>query len=216
MQDNNWAFDVNLTGISAAGVRPPVTENYYNGTISEAYIDPTRNPNRVIFRVAFTDAGFEGVIRSTGLMKPGSTQKDNRGYWRALLESCGYNAAQLDNNLNLQAGHFVGRPCKIYFKPKDENALDEKSQYDRLDFLSPATWDIRKQQFNARQAAQASGTASHAAVINNPAPTNTGSALGAPQTVSTIPANGAAPKATASFAGPSMSAADLRAMVQNN
>ena len=60
-------------------------KNYYNGTISEAYIDPTRNPNRVIFRVAFTDAGFEGVIRSTGLMKPGSTQKDNRGYLTRLF-----------------------------------------------------------------------------------------------------------------------------------
>jgi len=215
MQDNNWNFNINLNGVAAAGFRPPVVEGYYNGTISEAYVDPTRNENRVVFKVVFTDPGFQGVVRSGSLMKPGSTQKDNRVFWRALLESCGYTAAQLDQNLALQAAHVVGRPCKVHFKPKDENALDDKSRYDQLNFLSPKDWDTRKATFESRKATQTVTT--HGTVATKAAIPAQSQGLGNVSTPSlgTVPSNGA-PQPTASFAAPSMSAADLRAMVQNN
>lgn len=208
MQDQNWNFNVNLGGVSAAGGRITVVEGYYNATVTEAYIDAARNSNRVVFKVTFTDPGFQGVVRTGGLNVPGSTKNDNRAFWRALMESCGYPPAQLDQNLNLSANAVIGRPCKVYFRPRDENALDNDGRYDKLDFLSPKDWDLRKTSHASRKAAPAQNTTvQHAAPV---AAAPSAPTLGTPS----IPTNGGGiPAPSASFAHPgNVSVDELRQM----
>ena len=207
MQDQNWNFNLDLSGVSAAGGRIDVVEGYYNANVAEAYVDSARNPNRVVFKVSFTDPGFQGVIRTGGLNKPGTTKNDNRAFWRALMESCGYQPAQLDQNFQLSAAAVIGRPCKVYFRPRDQNALDNDSRYDKLDFLAPKDWDLRKAALESRKANPTQGqTAQHAAPV-------AAAPAAASITPAVIPSNGGIPAPSAAFAHPgNVSVGELRQM----
>ena len=167
MNDTNFSFQLNLTGVTAAMGRAKVEEGYYNCTISQCFINRERNVNRVVFKVMFTDEGFHGVIRTTGIQLPGTTEGDVRPFWRSVLESCGYNSTHLDQAIMISPQNFVGRSCKIYFKPKVKDSPAENEQYDKVDFLTHQDWATRKGLFDAKASQQATMPTS-AAVQSTP------------------------------------------------
>ena len=202
----SFNFNINLNGVAAAGGSLKLEEGYYNATVSECYVDPARNEHRVLFKLAITDAPYTGVIRTTGLNKPKSAEDKVRYYWRAALESCGYTPAQLDtpNGLAISDQLFVGRPCTIYFKPKNENSMGGDDRYDKLTFLSPNDWALRKKVFDSQIKAP---TSSNAATVPSPA-----AAITAAQPATTSPTN-TIPQPSAGFAGNAMTTEQLMAMV---
>jgi len=186
MQNSNhnhsWSTQVNMAGVNTAGGGIKVKEGYYNGILTEAYIDLGRNPDRVVMKVTFTDPAVKGASRFNSMYIPGKTPsgKDNRMYWRAVLESVGYQPAQLEGNLNLSAQALVNRPCTVYFRPKDPNAVAGSDQYDQLTFLAPHHWAAKKAAFEAQSSisAPASTLAAPQAATPSAAPTITASSAG--------------------------------------
>lgn len=198
MQNSNhnhtWNTQVNLAGVSTAGGGMKVKEGYYNAVLTEAYIDNSRNPDRVVMKVTFSDPAVNGASRFNSMYLPGKTPsgKDNRMYWRAVLESVGYQPAQLEGQLNLSAQALVNRPCTVYYRPKDPNAIAGSDQYDQLSFLAPHHWKAKKAAFESQAA-----TSSPASTLAAPSP-----ASGSP----TITAS------SAGFSPPNMSPQDLLSM----
>ena len=216
MNDTNFSFQLNLTGVTAAMGRAKVDEGYYNCKISQCFINTERNANRVVFKVLFMDEGFHGVIRTTGIQLPGTTEGDVRPFWRSVLESCGYNSTHLDQAIMISPQNFVGRSCKIYFKPKVKDSLAENEQYDKVDFLTHQDWATRKGLFDTKASQQAAVSTSAAVqsmpqevgipvALNAPQPVALGSFQGAnilpPAGVQPVPANGGGniPTPTAGF-----------------
>ena len=192
----SFSFQINLNGVSAAGGSLKLEEGYYNATVSECYVDSSRNANRVLFKVQITDAPYSGTQRTTGLNMPKGVDDKVRFYWRAALESCGYTAAQLDNpqGFNLSPDHFSNRPCTIYYKPKVEDAIVAADQYDKLNFLTSADWNLRKKVFDSQLKAPVAKTAGTV-----PSATSISSAIPTPQ---------------AGFAGPQTSTQELMGLLR--
>jgi hypothetical protein len=205
--NTNWSFKTNFAGVSAAGGSIKVEEGYYNAVVTECYVDEPRSNTRVIFKVKLTDPHVAGAIRTEGMNIPGTTAKDNRMYWRALLESVGYQAAQLDSEVTLNSTTFLGRKCTVYYKPGDKNSPVQNEQYDRLSFLAPSAWESRKAIFEARKSQPASTQAAAVAAPSIPKPSSLGgNGLG-------TPTNGLS-TASAGFASPqNVSTDSLMAMV---
>ena len=192
----SFSFQINLNGVSAAGGSLKLIEGYYNATISECYVDASRNANRVLFKLAITDTPYNGTQRTTGLNMPKSTDDKVRFYWRAALESCGYTPAQLDNpnGFALSPDLFTGRPCTVYYKPKVEDAIVDQDRYDKLNFLTKADWDLRKKVFDSQPKAPVAKTAGTV-----PSATSIPSAIPTPQ---------------AGFAGPQTTTQDLMGLLR--
>jgi len=199
----SFSFDINLNGVQAAGGSSlQLVEGYYNATVTECYVDESRNANRVLFKLQITDSPYNGTVRVTGLNKPKGTEDKVRYYWRAALESCGYTQAQLDNANGLQISDqlFIGRPCTIYFKPKNEDAIIDADRYEKVNFLAKADWDLRKKVFETQGSAV------------NPSSQSAGT-VPAPTPSATVPQATAVPAPQAGFAGNSVSTAELMNLV---
>jgi hypothetical protein len=139
-----WDFDVNLSGLQAptGGAGNNLPEGFYKFMVTDMYVNPEKNPNRVIIRVTVAEGPFKGVIRTTGINRPTSADDNVRYYWRGLAESVGYEPAQLDNGqISLGLNAF-----------KDE-AKGKDYQYERVDFLPPGAWGDQKANFDANAAA---------------------------------------------------------------
>jgi hypothetical protein len=161
MSDNDitlvrdWDFDVNLSGLVAptgkgGNVLPT---GYYKVKLSDLYVNPDRNINRVIIKLTVAEGPFTGAIRTTGFNKPNGPNDKVRYYWRGLAESAGYTPAQLDSgSLKLGLATFKDRDAYIFFQEKDEDA---GRQYEDIDFLPPMEWSQQKQNFDLQQAALA-------------------------------------------------------------
>lgn len=151
----DWDFDVNLSGLVAptgkgGNVLPT---GYYKVKLSDLYVNPDRNINRVIIKITVAEGPFAGAIRTTGFNKPTGPNDKVRYYWRGLAESAGYTPAQLDSgSLKLGLGTFKDRDAYIFFQEKDEEA---GRQYEDIDFLPPMEWSQQKQNFDLQQAALA-------------------------------------------------------------
>jgi len=195
----SFNFNINLNGVQAAGGSLSLVEGYYNATVTECYVDESRNSNRVLFKLQITDSPYTGSVRVTGLNKPRSADDKVRYYWRAALESCGYTAAQLDNANGLQISDqlFVGRSCTIYYKPKDEEAIVDADRYEKVNFLAKADWDLKKKVFESNEQTAASVSA-NAGTVPSATPSAQAGSIPAPQ---------------AGFAGNGMSTDALMAMV---
>ena len=139
-----WDFDVNLSGLQAptGGAGNNLPEGFYKFMVTDMYVNPEKNPNRVIIKVTVAEGPFKGVIRTTGLNRPTSTDDNVRYYWRGLAESVGYEPAQLDN----------GQISHGFYAPKDE-AKGKDYQYERVNFLPPGAWGDQKANFDANAAA---------------------------------------------------------------
>jgi len=159
-----WDFEVNLSGLQAptGGAGNNLPEGFYKGMITDMYVNPEKNPNRVIIKVTVAEGPFKGVIRTTGLNRPTSADDNVRYYWRGLAESVGYEPAQLDNGqINLGLNAFKDRVAHVFYAPKDE-AKGKDYQYERVNFLPPGAWGDQKANFDANAASTAAAPAAPA------------------------------------------------------
>lgn len=174
--NRSWDFEVNLSGVQApTGMDFSVPEGYYEVLVTDMYVNAEKNPNRVIVKATIADGNFKGLVRTDGLGKPQSDTDKVRHYWRALAESVGYTAAQLDSGaISLGRDSFVGRQAYIRYIPADEAA---GRQFDRIVWLNPGEWAKQKQTFETTEQAAPAATAT----ANTATPTN---GLGAKGTLS--------------------------------
>lgn len=150
----DWDFDVNLSGVVAPTGRNgnSVPSGYYKVTLTDLYVNGEKNPNRVIIKVQVSDGPFKGAIRTSGLNKPSSAEDKVRHYWRALAESSGYTAAQLDaGEIKLGLGTFQNRAAHIFYL----NQEDSEDGRDAITFLAPAEWAQQAQAFEMNGGAAA-------------------------------------------------------------
>ena len=199
-KDQSWNFSFDFTGVNAAtGKSRQAPEGYYQGLITEAYVNPDR-PDRVIFRATFGE-DYLGQTALTGLRMPRDKDDKVIYYWRGLLESCGYTGEQLDRGVTgIGAQVFVNKPTTFFFRPGDPEAIEEDKKYSKTQFLSHGEWARQKQEFDAKS--------------NLATPANQSTSLASPQPPSTVaPSNGAQPAATG-FAAPNASTNELLNMLK--
>ena len=164
--NRDWEFGVNLSGLVAptgkGGNMLPT--GYYTVRLTDLYINPDRNPSRVVIKVQVAEGPFAGVIRTSGIGIPTSAEDKVRYYWRGLAESAGYTPTQLDGGeVNLSMGTFKDKTAYIMFTSKD----DAEKGFEEVDFLPPLEWKQQKENFEmgggAEQAAQRAQQAQAAA-----------------------------------------------------
>ncbi len=120
----DWDFDINLSGLVAptgkgGNVLPT---GYYKVKLTDLYVNPERNANRVIIKCQVSEGPFTGAVRTTGFNKPTSNDDKVRYYWRGLSESVGYSPAQLDaGSISVGIKTFKDREAHILFTAKDES-----------------------------------------------------------------------------------------------
>jgi hypothetical protein len=197
-ENSNWSITVDVSDVSAPSNKPRrAPEGYYKGEIVKSYIEAERNPNKVQFHVRITDGAFAGAMCFDSMMLPNSTERDNRKYWRGLMESIGLSAPQLNaqkQGVNLSGEALVGRETTIYWKPGDRDA----GTWNRILFLAPEDWKQEKASFESKSAPTVNGAAATTTVSATPTPTP-----------AAVP-----PQPSAGFA-PNVSSSDLLSMLNN-
>jgi len=202
----DWNFNFDLRDVTAPTNKPAVApEGYYVGSIVKTFIDVASNKDRVVFLVRVSEGPSTGALCRETLMLPGTTQRDNRKYWRGLFESIGFESRQLGAQ-TLQVSNassiFVGKNVTFYWKPGDR----ELGTWNRLLFMNQSDWSREKTAFdNAKTKAAATTPAA------TPAPQATPQAA-AP---ASIPAASPAPTPQAGFINNNMSSNDILAMLNN-
>ncbi len=164
--NRDWNVKVNLSGLNAptGAKNMEVPEGFYKAKITDMYVNPDRNPNRVVLKMTISEGTFTNVIRTDGLNIPKDETDKVRYYWRGLAESSGYTPTQLDaGSIELGRDTFIDREVHIHFTPKDKTS----DGYEQIDYLSPSEWNQQRQVFEASNR--------HEGVPTGP----TGSALGA-------------------------------------
>lgn len=151
--DRDWSVTLDLGGLTAPRGKVSVNlpQGYYKAKITDAYVNPERNSNRVIFKLTVAEGPFSGVIRTHGLGIPKSDDDNVRYYWRGMAESAGYTPAELDSGeVSMGLKSFKGRTVHMHYTPKGEEGTG--TEYDQVDLLTPSEWNQQ------RQAAEASST----------------------------------------------------------
>lgn len=146
--NREWNVNVNLSGLNAptGAKNMEVPEGYYKAVVTDMYINPDRNPNRVVIKMTIAEGPFKGVIRTDGINVPKSDDDKVRYYWRGLAESAGYTPAQLDGGaLEMGRDTFVEKVVHIHFTPKDKTS----DGYENVDYLAPSEWNQQRQVFEA-------------------------------------------------------------------
>jgi hypothetical protein len=196
----NWNFNFDLRDVTAASTKPPIApEGYYVGKITKTYIDTDYNKDRVNFHMRISEGASTGAFCKETMMLPGTTQRDNRRYWRGLFESMGFQPSQLNGTeLNVTDGSsiFIDKRVTFYWKPGNK----ELGTWNRVLFLSQAAWESEKATFE--NAVKATTPATPAATATPSAPVST------PQVV-----QAAAPAPQAGFINNNMSSNDILAML---
>lgn len=142
VHNEDWAIEVNLSGISAAsGKKTHLPGGFYTMKVERMYTRD-QNPKRVVIRLSVVGGEYAGVVRHTGINKPTSADDNVLYYWRALAESAGYSPAQLDaGSVRLTAAAFVGRETKVKYTAKEDTPT---KQHDDVVFLSPPVWEEQR------------------------------------------------------------------------
>lgn len=146
--NRDWSFDVNLSGVAApsglSGKDIVLPEGFYAAKLTDMYENPEK-PGRIIIKCTVAEGPFKGLVRTTGLNVPTSTDDKVRHYWRALAESVGHSATELDAGaISLSPGSFVNRDVFFRYRPKDEAA---NRKYEDMIFLAQAAWGEQKKLF---------------------------------------------------------------------
>jgi hypothetical protein len=145
--NRDWNIDINMSGLNAptGAKNMEVPEGYYKAKVTDMYVNPERNPNRVILKMTISEGPFTGTVRTGGLNIPKSDDDKVRYYWRGLAESAGYTPTQLDaGSIQLGRDTFLDREVHIHFTPKSDS-----SQWEQVDYLPPAEWNQQRQVFDA-------------------------------------------------------------------
>lgn len=155
---HEWDFNVNLSDVQAPTMLPGennVPEGFYKARIKDMYINVDRNPDRVIIKHELV-GDCAGAIRTDGMNRPKDAKDNVRYYWRALAESAGYTAAQLDaGEVTFGPKTFVGKTVHFYYKPKQGEGT-----YDRITYFAESVWTQKKADFKPSEAAPAAPAAS--------------------------------------------------------
>lgn len=147
--NREWDFDVNLSGLAApTGTSAiEVPEGFYKVVVNDMYINPDRNPDRVVIKMTITEGPYKGVVRTDGITLPKSETDKVRYYWRGMAESVGYAPGDLDGgSVKLGLSSFKEREGHIHFVPKDEA---KGRQWERIHWLPPTEWNQQRQLFEA-------------------------------------------------------------------
>jgi hypothetical protein len=181
-QNQSFQFNLNVAGIRAAsGGGPDLPEGFFMGSVTDAF-GTTASTGRaqITFKVTVTDDAYKGTIRTTRLNVPQGADDNVRYYWRALLESLGYSAAQVDQgDIGVTREVLVGRTCHFFYKPGDKDA----GVWDEFQFLSPQDWTSKKAAMAAAPSTQSAigstvpalgASAPIAPTVTVAAPVNTG------------------------------------------
>ena len=191
---NNWSFNFDLKDVTAPSKKTVIApEGYYRGSILSATIDTDHNKDRVKFVVRVSEGEYAGATCKDSMMLPGTTQKDNRVYWRGLFESMGVNPDQLNKqavNIKDAGSIFVGKTVTFYFKPGNR----ELGTWNKLLFLNPQVWEMEKQFFTPEPSEEAAAPA--AAPTITPAAQSAAPAAQATQAVPAPKAGFASPQSS--------------------
>jgi len=148
--NRDWSLNVNLSGLNAPTGQKnlEVPEGYYKAKVTDMYVNPEKNPNRVVLKLTINEGPFSGTVRTDGMSIPKSEDDKVRYYWRGLAESAGYTPAMLDGgSIALGRDTFINRDVSIYFAPKEKSA----DGYERITYLAPAEWELQRRGFMAKQ-----------------------------------------------------------------
>lgn len=166
--DRNFSFNLNVSGIAApTGSKDlDVPEGFYKALISDCYINPEKNRGRVILKLNISEGTFRGVVRTDGLSVPKGADDKVRYYWRGLLESAGYTAAQLDNGeIVIGPDTCKGREVTIHYSPKGPNG--NGTDYDKVTYLPAADWAQQKQVFEAKKGTGSGGSTPNGSALGS-------------------------------------------------
>ena len=204
-EQSDWKFNFDLRDVTSPTTKPPTApEGYYIGKITKTFIDVDYNKNRVVFLVRVSEGPSTGAFCRDTMMLPGTTQRDNRRYWRGLFESMGFEARQI-NSQTLQIDNassiFIDKSVTFYWKPGDK----ELGTWNRMLYMNKADWTAEKAAFDS---AKAGGTAAPTAAPIPEAVTPT--AVPTPAAAPT-----AAPAPQAGLLSNNMSSNDILAMLNN-
>lgn len=154
MSTNAFSFSENFSGVKPAGDYVRMPEGPFKGKITAIEVDDKKDdPGAKVatVTVSVTEPGYEGASRRRRLRLPDATEtgQNSKAFWRALLESVGYTAAQLDTGaaLTITQANFIGKDCHVYHKPAPEGV---KGQYDEIEFITPTSYAERKRGAAAR------------------------------------------------------------------
>lgn len=100
-------------------------------------------------QLAVTEPGYEAAQRRFVTRVPDATEKgqNSRRGWRTLLESVGYQPAQLEKTLTVTETNFVNKEGFFYHRPRTEG-MD--GSYDDVEAITPQTYADRKRAMAAR------------------------------------------------------------------
>jgi len=174
-------FQINLAGVQAAAGSRDLPSGFYKAKIIDCYHRKASTGRDMIeFKTEVVEGEFAGVVRTSRINVPTSPDDGVRHYWRALMESVGYNAAQIDGAgvISITRDIYVDKPCAIHYTAGDKAA----GIFDNLNFVSNQTWEVGMKADLAAKAAMGSAAGAPAAAqglggFNTPAPAQ---GLGAP------------------------------------
>lgn len=143
--DHDFEFEIDLTGVRApTGKSVSMDEGYYKGTVDDMYINQDK-PGRFVIQLKVKDDPYVGNICSTGINVPTGNDDKVRFYWRALAESVGFTASELDKGtVKLSPKVFKGKTAHFYYAPDPEGGKKIT-----VHFFSPVEWAQQKQVFEA-------------------------------------------------------------------
>jgi hypothetical protein len=157
--DRDWNFQINFEGVSAPTQlgNIEIPEGYYSALVTDMYVSKN-NANRIVLKLTVQDSPYNGAVRTDGMNVPKDDQDKVRFYWRALAESAGFTAAQLDKGeIKLSASTFMKKTVHFHFKPKSDT-----SQYENISYFSKSIWEQQKANFKPAVAKAATAAPSQA------------------------------------------------------
>lgn len=155
-------FTINLAGVQASGGNRALPSGFYKAKIIDCYHRKASTGRDMIeFKTEVVEGEFAGVVRTSRINVPTSPDDGVRHYWRALMESVGYNAAQIDGAgvISITRDIYVDKPCAIHYTAGDKAA----GIYDNLNFVSNQTWEVGRKADLAAKAAMGSAAGAPAA-----------------------------------------------------
>ena len=157
------AFTLSFAGVKPATGGQKVPTNYYRGLVDTCTFELSKDKQvpQYVFKLKIQDPehpSLNGATRTTRVNVP---LNGDAKFFRAALESCGMNPAQLDQAgpIQIQPGIFVNRPCTFYYEEGDKDA----GVWDACTLLDPTTWATRKAAFLAGGGAGTAGGGAPAA-----------------------------------------------------
>lgn len=159
--DRNFVFPVNLAGAKPYVPGATLEPGFYLASCKDwGATQAARKDGSGSFVVCRFALDINGADRSADVYAPDASataeqQESNRRKWRTVAESAGYEPSQIEGQVTLGAGAFVGRTFHIEVRKREYTKNDGSTgQADDILFWAPANW---KQAKEAAEKAAAAG-----------------------------------------------------------